>query len=156
MPIQNLSDIGPRGLVTTFDGDKYYYVSEDDWRQNGPLTDPKAAGIPVADLAKLKVVVTQLNGGAFVNLDRLAGLAKDPTASQNGNPIAWRQSSVNIVLEENGKCFQITREDMKDLPTGFEGDARVVVKRGAVVASIPPNTIPSGTYCVLVNLASLK
>jgi len=152
--VQNLSDIGPRGLVM-FDGQDYYYVSEDAWRKKGPLKDP-APGLLAPGLKEVKAVVAQLKAGVYVNLDRLAGLEEDPNPAHTGAPGPWRTSATNIVFEEKQRLFQITREDMTKLSAGSEGDARVLVKRGAVVASIPANSIPSGTYCVLVNLASLS
>lgn len=41
------------------------------------------------------------------------------------------------------------------LPRQLAGEARVIVKRGGIVANIPQD-VPFGTFCLCVNLASIK
>ncbi|MEP6652960.1 MAG: hypothetical protein ABJA82_06350 [Myxococcales bacterium] len=150
-----LNSIGTRGVVL-YDGkaDEYKYVAESTWRANGPLdAEPKA--VPAAQLSALNVVVAALDNGVYVDLDRLPEL-DDPSDATSAQPVPWKDTPRSIFIREKNKLYQLPEAAWDDVPRGFEGDAGVLVKRGAVVAAIPSNSIPSGTYCVLVNLASLK
>jgi hypothetical protein len=143
-----LSSIGARGLVV-FDGRQYKYVQESVWRSQGP-----SGGAPTQydNLKELHAVVAHLGNTIYVNLDELPGLeASDGT--KPGPKHEW-EPDADIVLREQGALYQVSG-NWQDLPVGFEGDAGVLVNRGAVVATIPSNSIPSGTYCILVNLAAL-
>lgn len=146
--LESLSSIGARGLVV-FEAGKYYYVKEEKWRSNGAAKDaPKQ----VQAAQKLGTVMAQLENATYVDLDKLKTLEDGMPAPQKTR--AWIDEQ-SIVFQESGKLFQIPRSDWSELDPGFEGDAGVIVTRGAVVAAIPSNQIPSGTYCVLVNLESL-
>jgi hypothetical protein len=151
MAEEDLSNIGARGLVV-FDGKTYSYIREGDWRAQGYV-----AGAPAVleQLAQLKAVVAQLGDSIVVDLDQLdledPSVEVKPTESKT----PW-QGGRSVVLRENAYLYQITEAQLSGLDEGFEGDAGVLVTRGAVVAAIPSNSIPSGTYCVLVNRTSLK
>jgi hypothetical protein len=62
-----------------------------------------------------------------------------------------------IVINWTGKCFEVPSSlwQNQPLPETIAGDARVCVRRGAVIADIPSD-VPFGTFCILVNLASIK
>jgi hypothetical protein len=150
MPEVDLNTIGARGLVV-YDGENYTFVREDEWRGRGPVSNPPAA---LTRLTELHAVVAKLEETIFVDLDGLGELERtQPEVPERLPPSPWREGS-SIVLRESGNFYQITPEDLEELDEGFEGDAGVLVNRGAVVAAIPSNAIPSGTYCVLVNQAS--
>lgn len=143
--MSTVSQLGSRGLVIFTKGGEYLYKSEKEWRKDTYLREP---------LKGASGVVAKIKESVFVDLDQWTGLAEPQT------PSATKKNSFvegeSIVLKENGLYYQIPLADLPALPAGAEGDAGVVVKRGAVAAAIPANIIPSGTYCVLVNLASLR
>jgi len=68
-------------------------------------------------------------------------------------------SSINkIILQFNKKDYVIDKKLWRDnnpLPDDIVGDARVVVRRGGLLADIPSD-VPFGTFCILVNFAALK
>jgi hypothetical protein len=151
MADEDSSTIGARGLVV-YDGKTYSYITEGDWRTLGYVSDAPAE---FQDLVRLNAVVAQLGEAILVDLDRLGEL-EPPSVELEPRPskAPW-QAVRSVVLRENAVFYQITEDKLRRLDEGFEGDAGVLVTRGAVVASIPSNSIPSGTYCVLVNRTSL-
>ncbi len=148
----SINEIGTRGLVV-FKDDKYYFVTEKDWRNKGPLSDA-AANLPLPELDRVKAVVAELDNVVFVDLNKLHNL-DDASVATPPTSIAWSKSDLSIVLREDNNFFQVALDEDDTIDDGFEGDARVLVNRGAVVAAIPQNTIPTGSYCVLLNLSSL-
>lgn len=147
------NDLGSRGLVV-YDGqnESYRYITEKDWRAKTHVTSPIPA--EVASLRETKSVMAKVRSAIYVDLDMMAGLEK-PSGETNGN-VQLDTSKASVVFREGGAYFQIMIGDLPKLPPGFEGSARVLVNRGAVLAAIPKNDIPSGSYCVLVNLPSLQ
>jgi hypothetical protein len=154
MNISSLNDIGVRGLVV-FDDGKYYYSLEDDWRKY-KIEDPSDELQGLAD-CRAVVARTSATASVFVNLSEMEEV-KDPEApyepgtSTGSNGI---EEGAVVILHENGSFFSVADERLYELVEGSEGDAGVVVNRGTIVASIPQNDIPSGTWCVLVNLPSI-
>jgi len=148
----SINEIGTRGLVV-FKDDTYYFVTEKTWRDKGPLSDA-AANLPLAELNKVKAVVAELGDVVYVDLDQLHNL-DDASVETPATTNAWSKSGPSIVLREKGNYFQVALDTDDTIEKGFEGDARVLVNRGAVVAAVPQNTIPTGSYCVLLNLSSL-
>lgn len=63
----------------------------------------------------------------------------------------------NIVLQFEHEDVVIPKEMWlkNPIPASIVGEARVVVRRGALVANIPAD-VPFGTFCICVNLASIK
>jgi hypothetical protein len=156
MPTTSLSDIGVRGLVICEDG-KFYYVTETKWRDKCALTDaPKQNGAETPQtLVDLNVALAKLSKSAFVNLDALMNLEPSDLGqeepAQERDPEANELDEKGILLYENERYYMIPEEMWEPLAANAEGDAGVLVKRGAVVASVSANDIPTGTFCVLVN-----
>ena|SRR5215471_5237465 len=143
-------DVGSRGLVV-FDGNTYSYVTEVDWRGKTKL---KSIPQELQKLRETKTVMAKVGQAVYVDLDQIAGLGQ-ATGDVNGS-LSFDNATKSVVFREGEYGYQIALTELTELPEGFEGSARVLVTRGAVTAAIPKNEIPSGTYCVLVNLASLK
>ena len=159
----NLSEIGERGLVV-YDGEHYHYVTEGDWR-NRPLQEPAPQIDAAANNALTAgAILAKLESQNTVLVD-LDTLPKPEASTTPSGPIfrPWhnptRDTEPSVLLREtkNGQStfYQVREDDWQLLEAGFEGDAGVLVRRGALVAAIPRNEIPSGSYCVLVNLASI-
>jgi hypothetical protein len=153
MPVNKLSDIGARGLVV-HDGEKYFYVLEETWRNMvAPKPPPNAP-----ELVSLRAAVAVLAAepiNVFVNLNEISFGDAETRAASGDKPPSGTQSSRRVVLHDNDKYYEIPDAAWSTIDENSAGDARVLVKRGALVAAIPKNTIPSGTWCVLVNLKSL-
>jgi hypothetical protein len=140
--LQQLSDLGPRGLVM-YHEKKFYYATEEEWR----ATKVDAAGAKY--LQGLKAVAAVLaSNEIFVNFDQLAELARTKlTDTGSGDVSLEGLATPAVVVREGDNHFAVTGWR----PLVQPGDAGVLVTRGATVAVIPQNTIPSGTYCVLIN-----
>jgi hypothetical protein len=154
MDIHSLNDIGARGLVV-FDGTKYYYSLEEDWRKY----KIEAPSGELQGLADCRAVVARATTtlAVFVNLSEMEGVADPKAPYKPGDAEASNgaEEGAIVILHENGSFFGVANERLYELVEGAEGDAGVVVNRGTIVASIPQNDIPSGTWCVLVNLPSI-
>lgn len=148
----SINQIGTRGLVV-FKDDKYYFVTEKTWRDKGPLSDA-ATNLPLTELNKVKAVVAELDNVVYVDLNQLHNL-DDASVATPATTNTWSKSDLSIVLREDNNYFQVALDEEDTIEDGFEGDARVLVNRGAIVAAVPQNTIPTGSYCVLLNLSSL-
>jgi hypothetical protein len=155
---RKLSDIGPRGLLLAHE-EGFSYVTETAWRERTEVADSRTvkAGADLEELVRLNVAVAKLACGVFVNLDALAeleeGLHVDTGKKQEVG--ALRPGDMNVVLHERERFYVVQEPMFQKLDAAASGDAGVLVKRGAVVASIPANTIPTGTFCVLVNWKGL-
>lgn len=147
----NLSEIGARGLVI-FHEKKFKFVTEDEWRKNGKLPEPTGA---IKTLTDLKAVIARVETDVYVDLDRMDGL-EDSNLKTEGTAVKAAAPTPSILLRERGDLIRVPLSTFTELDKGFEGDAGVIVNRGGLVAAIPRNSIPSGTYCVLVNLDMLK
>jgi hypothetical protein len=154
-----LSQIGARGLVI-YDGTEYFFVNESDWRKLPAYGLDSAR--PVAELVNLSAAVATLKespAAIFVDLDRLTELpATQGSAATSAPPTSGALPSFtgeNVVLREGANVVPVPRTAWKKLDTGLSGDAKVLVNRGAVVAAIPQNHVPQGTFCVLVNFSAL-
>lgn len=156
----NLSDIGIRGLVIA-DGEDYWFVTESEWREKFALTKaPESGGrTSVQTLVDLKVALAKLSNTVFVNLDALANLGEsdlDPAEAAPKDPKADVLDTDGILLHEKNQYYLVPLSELHPLEENAEGDAGVLVSRGALVASIPANDIPTGTFCVLVNWSGLQ
>jgi len=62
-----------------------------------------------------------------------------------------------IRVQYNGELRIIPKKMWQDneLEPAIVGEARVVVRRGSLLANIPDD-VPFGTFCICVNLASIK
>jgi hypothetical protein len=152
MAEMDLREIGSRGLVV-FDGENYRFVQEHKWRERGPVTSESNETKKLLDL---NVIVAKLEDGIYIDLDKLVGLEESEPGIESGAarfPLAHEPRSV--LFRHDKKLFQVPESDWVDLDDGFEGAAGVVVTRGAVVAAVGQNSIPSGTYCVVVNLPQI-
>jgi hypothetical protein len=161
MAVVKFSDIGVRGLVVCDREGQYRYVAEATWRKDGkvyPATESTKA------LQKLQAVVAPLDRAVvFLNLDELPGAPPATSTDKSGRTRAAGESRGpwSIVVSETDskgttELTEVSSELSAPLDPGAEGDAGVLVRRGAVVAAIPKNSIPSGSFCVLVNLRGIK
>ena|ERR1700690_2881292 len=150
MTIQRLSDISTKGLVI-YDGDKYKYVLQSEIPNHEIAPDDT-----LKKLVELNVAVALLQGQAervFVDYNQL--VFEDGTSPlPQGKTADPNKSKRQIVVHDAEKFYSIDESSWKELPD--EGDAQVLVRRGATIAVIPHNNILLGTYCVLVNLATLR
>lgn len=154
--MNKFSKIGERGLVV-YDGN-YHYVNEDDWRSKKALKEPAGPTDTLNSIQKLGGILANLadQNTVYVDLDKFPAPADEAVPAAAPQVNNWTSSKQSIVLREQNVLYQVVQEDWKKLDEGYEGDAAVVVNRGAIVGTIPKNNIPSGTYCVLVNLGAIK
>jgi hypothetical protein len=150
----NLSTLGSQGLVLfSKGGDKnYYFVLEPAWRKCQLAKPPPAA----VSLHKDGAAVGALSASqVFVDFGKLTEL--DPGLSPPGTgtpgPAPTGQA---VIIYDGAKYYGVGADKWQPMVPGGEGDAGVLVNRGAVVATIPKNEIPSGTYCVLINNIAIK
>jgi hypothetical protein len=163
-----LSSIGSRGLVVFLSNqDRFRYVTEGTWRQNSNiLTAPTPNTTKLQALGAAVAPVRDATSTTFVNLDALANLAKETVPGTryppNPPPIPPTTGNFSVVVYETltgasaGQYYMVPSALFAQLAAGAEGDAAVLVRRGAVLAAIPTNSIPSGSFCVLVNIAGIK
>jgi hypothetical protein len=152
MAEMDLREIGSRGLVV-FDGENYKFVQEHKWRERGPVT---AEPPEIARLQYLGVIVAKLEEGIYIDLDKLVGLEESEVGIESGEArFELATDPESVLFRHDKQLYQVPKSDWIDLDDGFEGAAGVVVTRGAVVAAVGQNSIPSGTYCVVVNLPQI-
>ncbi|RYZ09171.1 MAG: hypothetical protein EOO73_05270 [Myxococcales bacterium] len=62
-----------------------------------------------------------------------------------------------ILVQYEGQVRSIPKSmwEGNELEANIVGEARVVVRRGSLVANIPDD-VPFGTFCICVNVASIK
>jgi hypothetical protein len=166
-----LSSIGPRGVVV-HEGDSedgtYRFVSDNgdqSWRNKPINLADIAAGRElkvtlVEDMVKNSVTsaVFQPTGKGktyFLNLEGFKDLPETPPAPVNASPSNPSDAKAIVLIREQSKYYAVEYEDLQGLSTDDAGEARIVVRRGAVVAAIRNNTVPLGTNCVLINLTQL-
>jgi hypothetical protein len=162
-PVFKMSDIGPNGLVV-YDG-HFKFVKEQTWRQFLIASPTKE----LLQLAQDGAVASKLGSqGTFINLRTLSALVKpqSPTDDEPGprpvpkdTPPPPREGDAVVVVGEKVNdteyFYAVGASDLQPIPPGFEGDAGVLVSRGAVVAIIPQNVIQTGSWCILINTASI-
>jgi hypothetical protein len=152
MAEMDLREIGARGLVV-FDGESYQFVQEHKWRERGPVTNETKQTEQLRDLG---VIVAKLDDGIYIDLDKLVGLEESEADIKSGPArFALTHEPRSVLFRRGNELFQVPESDWIELDDGFEGAAGVVVTRGAVVAAVGQNSIPSGTYCVVVNLPQI-
>jgi hypothetical protein len=151
-----LSDIGTAGLVVHTNKKDYKYVTESDWRSKGTsvMTTPEVADLRRLQAAVAPIVSEGRSVTIFVNFDKLGGLSATGSSSPTGKSTG--SSEWSILVNEGSNLVEVPSELFATLDPGSLGDAAVLVRRGAVVATIPKNSIPSGSFCVLINLAGIK
>jgi hypothetical protein len=137
--------IGDRGLVIhekNNANDQYYFVTENAWRA-------MKSGMPQAMTGAVGRLPTSPKS-VFVDFNRLSALPSPPRPGR-GSPNA--QQSDEIWIHDGTDYFRVRRDDWKPLTSELsQANAKVFVTRGADVAVVPPNAIPVGAYCVLINL----
>ena len=150
----NIGDLKERGLVVFKDG-AFVFSTESNWRSNATVLNGAGVTADLSSLQTARGIVAPLgNTDGFVSFDLLLGLPKQPVAAASGTPSAgavW-----NLVVLEQNNFLEIPSTAFNTLSKGAAGDAGVLVRRGTVVASIPQNSIPSGSFCVLVNFDRLR
>jgi hypothetical protein len=152
-----LSSIGTRGLVV-FLGDKegFQYVTEGTWRQESQQRPPTANTKKLQELCAAVAPVNDAGSPcAFVNFAALKNLSPADPQAKPITPNPSRTAKWSIVVYENTTFYEIPSKLFTPLDVGSAGDAAVLVRRGAVLATIPKNNIPSGTFCVLVNMPAI-
>jgi hypothetical protein len=150
---EELSSIGARGLVI-HDGKEYYFVRESQWRAM-PTTEPP--NVKDAEDAILAFVpkLPQL----FVNMDRIVSSSVKANGPDEAPQKVQPKGTAGIFIRANEQFYFAPAELWKKqrLQTDLaRADAEVLVTRGAVAAVIPPNTVPVGAYCVLVNVTAIQ
>ncbi len=167
-----MSKIGDRGLVL-YDGKNYYTVNEDKWRElerhEVPVAGSGTPSVPGLDAlihfqAAVALLSAKPDANVFVDLERLARLpetkgSKALREEMGHHPKLTKVPPLkgrNIVVRE-ADCVFVVPENLwgTPVPPAACGDARVLVNRGTLVAAIPQNQMPVGTWCVLVNIAAL-
>jgi hypothetical protein len=159
MTLFSLAEIGERGLIVHEEG-KYFVANEVDWRKLPAYSISSAPA--VEQLVNVKAAFATLGDSIFVDLDALAtlGTTVGSEAVKNG-PIPEKRydfsglPAKSIVVRESSSLFVVPREATQPIDAILSGDARVLVNRGAVFAAIPTNTVPHGTFCVLVNFSGV-
>lgn len=146
-----LADLGARGLVI-YDGKRYRYTFEETWRAK-PLA--KEQETRLQHIRELRSVLAVINNDPFkIYVDfahlQLEGVRKTGA----GSGIRTRDDDPVVYIHDDNRFYQA--DQWTDLELGAEGDAGVVARRGGVLATIPGNDIPAGTFCVLVNLSGLE
>lgn len=170
--LKKLKKLGDRGLVIAEAGrngePEYFFVLEETW-----ATRPVAEGSePFETLVDAGAAVGQLpeSKGAVVDFEKLQvrkfgeGSAEDQEEEEKDRE-KWPDPEADVVADPNGivihhdgQYYSVSQEHWADnrLFEGSEGDAGTLVDRGAIAANIPNDSIPIGTYCVLVNLVLLN
>jgi hypothetical protein len=168
---EDLSKIGLRGVVIhkgPSDGGEYSFFPDNtdkSWRQRGvSLGDvAPARGIDpafVEQLADNQVTVAQLKttGPAetlFLNLDAFFGLGTEEAAEAKALTSLPPDDGDAILIREDEAYYLILENELRALSAKDAGEAKIVVRRGAVTAAIPNNGLPLGTNCVLINKTQL-
>ena len=148
MALTKLSQIKSKGLVI-YDRKKYTYVLQDEIAKHEIEPDST-----LRELVKLNTAVAVLQKQPkriFIDYNQLVFEDKETLKGRRIGKISTRGRT--IVVHDSNKFYSVSETLWKHLPD--EGDAQVLVRRGAVVAVIPHSGILSGTYCVLVNMTSL-
>lgn len=168
MPPTLLSTIGARGLVSHAGPDEgtYGYVADNDestWRAypvvdlNKFLTDRGYANNVVDKLQGTKTPIALLPTKAstvFLNLDAFTQLPA-PAAAPAPTPKEIPPGDDAVLVCEKNAFYAVSTKDFQALAPIDAGEARILVRRGAVTAAIPQNDLPVGTNCVLINLTQL-
>jgi hypothetical protein len=151
MSLLSLNEIGERGVVV-YDGTSFSYVLEDHWR-DFKIAKP---GQDLIALASANVVVASVArcAAVFLNLTEMNDV-NNPSAPGASTGTRGTEDGPLVILHESGSFFSLSEDQLTSLEEGAEGDAGVLINRGTIAASIPQNEIPSGTWCILLNLASL-
>lgn len=159
-PSDPTTALGARGLVVVRDVDSYNIISEKAWREldSYPVTDQVS---DLKSLSTLNVSLARLNNSVFVDLDQLKRLAQTAGSIDapnhkptNTGPIKL-PSDATVILKEEQKLYVIPVKKMKQVNGAITGDAAVLVARDAVLAPIPETSVPSGTFCVLINFLGI-
>lgn len=147
-----MTSLSERGVVV-WDGKSYRYETEGAWRAK-----PVEEGADLASLKNLKqlrstlAVIQQEPMKLFVDLDHLK-LEETPQTGV-GIGITPEDDDPVVFIHDGGKFYRA--DQWTAMEPGTEGDAGVVRRRGGVLAAIPGNDIPAGTFCILVNLEVLE
>jgi len=151
MTITKLSQIDSKGLVI-FDGSKFTFVAQDEIPKH-KISQPSPTLVELVKLQAAVAVLDEQPARVFVNYDRLNFIGTTAALHGKSAGAALSPKGREVVVHENGEFFSIPENLWEPLPD--EGDAQVLVQRGAVVATIPRSPLPIGTFCVLVNLDRL-
>lgn len=166
---RELGKVGLRGLVL-HDGDPetgrfaYYPDNElESWRQlrTGLAGFAEARGLDLKQLSVLEetgVAVAVLRGNGrtfFLNLDGFHGLGWEETIRAADRSTSVPDGEDAVLIRENGDYYVVAKSELRELNRKDAGEAKIVVRRGAVTAAIPNNGLPLGTNCVLINLTQL-
>jgi hypothetical protein len=64
-----------------------------------------------------------------------------------------------VIVDDSGQYYRVPTEEWmtpeNKIQPQFAGDARVLVKRGALTAEVPKPSYPSGYYCELINFSEV-
>jgi hypothetical protein len=172
LPDEKLSRIGLRGVVVhsgVSDLGAYAYYpdnKEESWRQREVEIEAAAStrGFTpalVTQLAENQVTLALLQTPSvagktyFLNLDAFRDLGSEPSADPQSAASLPPATANAILIRETSRYYLIAESELRDLNPKDAGEAKIVVRRGAVTAAIPNNSLPLGTNCVLINKTQL-
>lgn len=163
--------VGPRGLLVhegadVNNGYRYFPDNEQSsWRRYGVKLDAILAQrnlnpAKVSAIVESKAPLAKLSEKTFlVNLDAFSGLAEASEAvRKTAGPFQGQKPADGekvFLLHEHNAYYAVPDRDLHNLEPLDQGEARVLIKRGTIAAALPPNALPIGTHCVLVNLTPL-
>lgn len=154
-----ISVIGDRGLVINDANDVFSYVKESEWRKLPRYALPTSG--PIATLTRLAAVFGKIGESVYVDLDKLAhlpeteGSAEAQALGSMGLTAVPEVSGTNLVLKEFDTLRVVPASSWTESDVTIAGDAMVAIDRGVPLASIPVGNIPSGTFCVLINIKAM-
>lgn len=168
---EELSKIGLRGVVVhsgESEAGAYAYFpdnKDESWRTHGVSIGDVAASrgfdpALVTQLAdnQVSVAVLKTTGRAktlFLNLDAFLDLGREEAAAAGAATSVPPADANAILIREDKQYYLISEGELRDLSPKDAGEAKIVVRRGAVTAAIPNNGLPLGTNCVLINNTQL-
>lgn len=169
-----LGEIGTRGLVIhTKDRQKGEYAyfadnGDESWRTFAVNLEEfaKARGLDpgqVAALANAGAPIAAFPPGAsgvtaptiVLNLNAFHDLPASEAPSRSPQTPKLPGDVAAVLIREGNSYYAVSAGEFHPLRAEDAGEAKILVRRGAVAAGIPENSIPVGTNCILINLTQL-
>jgi hypothetical protein len=168
---EKLGLIGLRGIVVHTGepeaGEYAFYPDNknESWRQRGVLLGdvaqtrgftPELVELLVANGVAVAILQRSESGKTvFLNLDAFRGLGREEALPPAVDRSSVPAEEAAILIREDEKYYFVPYAALTYLLPRDAGEAKIVVRRGAVAAAIPNNGLPLGTNCVLINLTQL-
>jgi hypothetical protein len=169
-----LGEIGTRGLVIhrgeRKKGEYAYFADNDDesWRSfpvnldefaqargldSGQIAVLMNAGAPVAAFSPSGRGITAPT--IVLNLDAFHDMPAPETGPRSPEKPELRKDVPAFLIREGNSYYAVSEDAFHPLRDEDAGEAKILVRRGAIAAGIPENSIPVGTNCQLINLTQL-